>query len=454
MFLLPALLSLAACSTTGPANPGPVVSPTGIVYDPGVPPVETRFSQTATLYLRSGESERALELAQEGIEADPSNPIHYFLAGTASARTERYAKADSLFDEAERLYPAYELGIEPERESAWAEAFSAGAEAYAEGNLSEAKVAWQGAVHIYHLRPEAHRNLAMLLSDDGSYDEAIEVYQAALEGLGRLPATRVLPAEQVEERTEARWRIEESLADLLLVQESFQDAEPLLRQQLERNPGSVQTRQNLAAARAGQGRRDEAAELYGALLSEGEMEPAQLFNLGVALFRNGEFVQAGEAFRRLTERRPHSRDPWFNYVNALFAAEDWASLTGAGDRLLELDPLNENAALVVARAHLELGDEAEAVRRLEIIDAAPIHLEGIVLQPSPGGSTLQGRMIGNSAEGGEPIRLRFTFYHEAEETGGETLLVETPAPGDVKTFEVPHATRATGYRYELLNQAP
>ena len=84
---------------------GPVISPTGIEYELGTPPTDTRFSQTAVLYLRQENVERALELSLDGIEADPLNPIHYYLAGTAYARLGETAGADAMFIEAERIYP-------------------------------------------------------------------------------------------------------------------------------------------------------------------------------------------------------------------------------------------------------------------------------------------------------------------------------------------------------------
>jgi hypothetical protein len=99
------------------------VSPTGFVYELGTPPSETRFSQTATLLLRlPASTQRGLEQALAGIASDSTNPIHFFLAGAAYARLGQYFEADRMFSVAQRIYPAYELQIEPEREAAWADA--------------------------------------------------------------------------------------------------------------------------------------------------------------------------------------------------------------------------------------------------------------------------------------------------------------------------------------------
>lgn len=448
--LLVSLLLLAGCAgrPTGPT--GPVVSPTGIVYEPGTPPTETRWSQTAGLYIRSGEPARALEFALQGIEADPANPVHHFLAGLAYVRLEQYPEAHGSLSEAQRIYPAYELDVEPEREAGWASAYNSGAEAYAEGDVAGAIEAWQGAVLLFDLRPEAHRNLAMLLQEEGRFAEAIDVYQAAVAGLQKLPATRLLTGEELRERDAARLRSEGSLAELLLVMNRFAEAEPLLRRQLDADPGNTRVQQNLALALGALGQDEEAAELHAVLLADGTLEAAELFNLGVALFRASDHAGAARAFGRLTELRPHSRDAWFNYANALFAAGEWGALTTVGDRLVELDPLNENAALITARAYLETGDEVRAVQGVRRIEAAPVHVEGIVLRPAPGGISLHGRMTGNRADPGSRIRLRFTFFDERSELGAEILNAEAPPPGESTSFELSFRGQAAGYRYEVL----
>lgn len=446
---LATLLVVAACVGERPP-PGPVVSPTGIVYDPGTPPSETRQSQTAGVYIRSGDYQRALDLAKEGIEEHPDNPIHYFLGGMASARLGQYEEADELFREAERIYPAYELDIEPEREAAWTERFNEGLEAYGEGEVEEAIAHWQQAILIYDLRPEAHRNLAAILVGEGRYDEAIDVYQSQMEGLEKEPATRVLSDEEVELREERRIQTEERLAQLLLHRSRFEEAEPLLRRALERDSTDVDRRSDLATALAGQGRDEEASEIYASLLSEEGLEATQLFNLGIALFRTSDFPGAAEAFRRLAEVRPTSRDAWFNYANALFASEQWEELLPVSERLVELDPLNENSAIIAARTRLEVGDEEGAMTALERIDEAPVQVDGLRMESTGNESVLHGQVTGNAADPGTPIRLRFIFYGGDEPLGTETITVSAPAPDDTDLFEISFQPRAETYRYELV----
>ncbi len=445
-----AMFVIGACATPVAGPPEPVVSPTGVRYELGTPPMDTRFSQTAALHLRQGRIARALELAEEGIADDPENPIHHFMAGQAQVRLGEYDDADGMFIEAQRLYPGYEVDVELEREAAWAEAFNEGGQAYAEGDLERTIEAWAKAVVIFDLRPEAHRNLASLLTGEGRYEEAIAAYQGGLAGLARPPVTRVLEPDEVARRAEQKIAMEESVAPLLLFTERFAEAEVLFRNQLARDPTSTQLQGDLAAALRGQGRLEEASAIYTTLLSAGELQASELFNLGIALFRSSDFRAAGQAFERLTRLQPMSRDAWFNYANALFADEAWSALALVGDRLVALDPLGENAGLITARAYLESGDQDAALRALERTESTSIYLEGLLMRPSDAETVVQGRVVGNLAAPGTTVRLRFTFYGDEGELGVRSVTVTAPPPDESTGFEVSLGTRATGYRYEAI----
>ena len=451
IFLCVAFVLGGCASARGPT--GPVVSPTGFVYELGTRPVDSRFSQTGALYLTQGLIQRALELALLGVDDEPENPIHYMLAGLAHTRLAQYDEADAMFTEAQRIYPAYELDIEPEREAAWIELFNEGIAAYTDGNVEGTIEAWERAGMMWDLRPDASLNLATLFNGEGRWDDAIWAYQRVVTGLERMPVTRVLSQDELQAREDLRIRSEGSLTQLLLFTERFAEAEPLLRRHLEGDSTSVQIRGDLAAVLHGLGRDPEAAEIYSGLLSETGLGARDLFNLGIALYRASDFLAAADAFQQLTRLQPDSRDAWFNYANALFAAESWESLAAVADRLTEVDPLGENSGLIAARAHLEIGDEQTAAAGLDRTESAPVHVEGLQLRPSETETSLQGRVVGNTAEPGTSVRLRFTFYGSDGALGTEPLTVPAPPAGVRASFEVSFAGQATAYRYELVSPA-
>jgi tetratricopeptide (TPR) repeat protein len=446
---LAASFMLGGCAAAVGAG-GPLVSATGVEYEPGTPPSDTRFSTTGMLYIAQGRFEDALAQAREGIDANPENPVHYSLAGSAYANLGRFTEANEMWREAQRIFPAYELEIEPEREGFWADQFNLGVEAYNEGDVAGALEHWRNANLVYDLRPEGFQNLALVLTQEGEYNEAIEAYNRGLASLERRPASRVLEEEEIEDRIEIRALLEENLAILLLHTEQFAEAEALIRAQLARDPADVQAQSNLAMALSRQGREAEAAQIYTQLLQAPDLDGVELFNIGVSLFNAEDYLRAAEAFERVTRVQPDSRDAWYNYANALYAAEEWARLVPVAERLVRLDPLVENTSLILARAFRETGDSQAALRTLEANHEQPVHLDDLQMRPTTRETTIIGRVIGNQAAAGTPVQLRFHFYDDAGRVGSETVTVNAPAFEQMDVFQVTFGQTATAYSYELV----
>jgi tetratricopeptide (TPR) repeat protein len=453
---LAAGLVFGGCAAgAGGGTAGPSVSPTGKTYPPGTRPTESRYTTPAKLFIAQGQFERALQEAQQGVAADSTNPQHYFLLGQAQAGLGDYAAADEAWDIAERIYPAYELEVEPAREGAWAEAFNAGVTAYNAGNMQEATAAWEKANSIYTLRPEAFQNLAAVYTQASNYEQAIAAYRSALEAIAAVPASRALEPDEVTDREESKATIQENLAELLLFTDQYSEAEALYRQQLEEDPENIALRGKLAAAIAAQeGRAAEAQTIYNELLGRSDLDAATLMEIGVVLFQQEDFTRAGQAFERVTQLRPDSRDAWYNRANALYAAEAWEALIPVGERLIQLDPLNYDASLILARAYRDAGQNQNALRELERMDAQPIKLQKLETRQGAGRTTVSGEVIGNRAAAGSPVQLRFIFLGDSgAEIGTQTLTINAPAKDATAPFEVvlQGDTPASAYRYELVN---
>src|SRR5690606_6979124 len=160
-----------------------------------------------------------------------------------------------------------------------------------------------------------------------------------------VPAPAARPPQAVAEREDALGTVQENLAELLLFTDQYAEAEALFREQLEADPQNVTLQAKLAAAVAAQeGRTAEAQGIYNELLGRSDLDAATLMDIGVVLFQQEHFARAGEAFERVTQLRPNSRDAWYNRANALYAAEEWATLIPVGEQLIVLDPLNYDAS--------------------------------------------------------------------------------------------------------------
>jgi len=451
IFALGATLVLGGCAAGAGGAAGPTTSPTGKTYAPGTRPSESRFTGPANLFLAQQAFDRALESARQGIAADSANPQHYFIAGQALAGLGQFEEADQMFRRAEEIYPAYELEIEPAREAAWATAFNQGVEAYNAQNMEQAIQAWSNANRIYNVRPEAYLNLAVIYTQQNQYDQAIAAYREGLEAIERQPQTRPLTPEEVAERTTSRGTMIENLAQLLTFTERFADAETLYRQQLQEQPNDVGLQSNLAVALQRQGKEAEAQEIYNRLLGQQNLSGTDLFNIGVALFNGKNYTQAAQAFKRVTEVIGNSRDAWYNYANALYAGNEFGQLVPVAERLVALDPLNENSALILARAYREAKQNQQALQALQRNEEAPVHVDNLELRPGDNRTTVRGQVIGNKASAGTPIQLRFTFYSDTgAELGTETATVNAPAADATANFEVTFAQVAAAYKYELV----
>lgn len=458
-YALIAAVALGGCASaaagsgaTGGGAPrgGQRATVTGRVYEAGIPPRENAQSRAATIALATGRHQEALTAAQAGLAADSANPIFYYLAGEAAAGLSQFELADSMWTIAQRMYPAYELDIEPSRENAWVTEFNRGIEAYNAGDIAGAGDAWESAHRLYKLRPNAVQNLGVVRAQQERYDEAIAAYQEGIANLDLVPATRVLEAADSAENEEARAFMQNNLVQVLLVLERWADAERVLRQVVAADPTDVEAQANLAAALSGQGRNDEAAQMYNRLLTTPNLGPAQLFNIGVSLFNADQPREAAQAFGRVTELVPNHRDAWFNQANALYDAQAWNDLVPVAARLTQVDPLSQTAGLIQARAFRELGNDNQALDVLTKVETFPIYIEDLQIGAAGASTIVRGRAEGNAAAAGTAVRLRFTFYGDnGQELGNQTVSIPAPAREQSAPFEVRIDQPATAFRYEI-----
>jgi tetratricopeptide (TPR) repeat protein len=217
------------------------------------------------------------------------------------------------------------------------------------------------------------------------------------------------------------------------------------------------------AARAGQYARETLrilsqipADTSAAVMSEREdmrAGAAQLiFNTGVAAFQAENFPEAANIFRSITEVDRNYREAWTNYAFALYRQERWNEVIPVAMRLLELDPLNENAMLVLAEAYRQLERGSEGVQIRERVRDAPVYVEGLSIRYDDDVAIASGQVVGNAARAGTPVRLEVTFTGPTGDLGTQTVTVAAPAKGERAPFEarLDGQGRATSFRYRAL----
>ena len=177
---------------------------------------------------------------------------------------------------------------------------------------------------------------------------------------------------------------------------------------------------------------------------------AGLLSVGARQFQAEQYGPAIEVFRQLTTIDQHNRDAWYNYALALYKQERWADLTPIAQRVVQIDPLNENARIILfnsykgqaeASGQNTAGQRAlqnQALKVLEEVEALPVHVDEIRFETPDGGQPmLTGKVIGNKANAGTQVALAFTFYGPAGQVGTQSTTVAAPAKGQSASFQVP-----------------
>lgn len=228
------------------------------------------------------------------------------------------------------------------------------------------------------------------------------------------------------------------LAGVYIQEERHEDAIAAYRSALDalgRDPGRVLTAQ-------------EEAERE-------ELRFNALFQLGSLKFNAEQFAAAERTFRRLAELRPSDPRGWTHYLSALYVQQRWEEIVPAGERLLDLDPLNDNTHLFLAWAFREMDQPSRALAMLDRRAALPVHVRDLQLRADSGRVTLQGLVVGNRAHQGAPVRLEFTLFGPANTPlRTDTVAARAPAQEATTAVQVSVATETmpTGFRYRLLDQ--
>jgi len=275
-------------------------------------------AQMALLQLRAGNTEEALELAEELKVESGQAPGGFIIAGLALVQDERYEPAMEEFRAALERAP---------------------------GNRAAALA------------------LATIHQRRGETAEAESVLRGALEAASDDSGLLT------------------GLVELLSVQGRSEDAENLLASVAEQRPEDPAPRILLSRLRLLAGRPEEALAPAQAAAELAPDSAAAAETLGRIHQALGNAEEAREAFARLAELRPEAAEAQVLLARAASETGDVESAERALRRALELAPGRTDARIVLARLLLARDDLVEAGRQLDrLADEAPDSVEVVQLQ--------------------------------------------------------------------------
>ncbi|HET7234328.1 MAG TPA: hypothetical protein VFJ16_30220 [Longimicrobium sp.] len=190
-----------------------------------------------------------------------------------------------------------------------------------------------------------------------------------------------------------------------------------------------------------------------------------LLDASARMLNANQNQQAVELLQAVLAADPNNRNALYFQSLALYKMQRWADLLPITERVMRVDPLNGNEALVAFAAHRALADEAKArsqtavenqhrnaALRLPNPDSMQVTVDAVNLTTDGATTTVRGQVKGAAARAGAPIRLEFTLTSPTGDVGTGTVTVQAPARDATANFELPVQTTGvpSSFRYRLL----
>lgn len=430
-------------------------------------PDMTRYLVVAAGRLQEAESEEddearlteyqaALDLVYEAIEDDPGNPAVYYHLGWAHRGLHNFAAADSAFDKAEEIYPAYfdeEFGTASMREASWIDAYNDALGRADAGDSEGAVDLFRLANVLYELRPEAFLMLGTYLYNLGDTEGSIEAWAGAVRVIDS-PDSRPLDEEDRVMWEEQHWGMAQSnLAQLLGSVGRTEESIPIYEAMLERDPDNTQLQSQMASAMAQAGQGEDALSIYDEILASDDGSPLDYFNAGITLYQAESYDKAAIAFEKVVARAPMYRDALQNLAQTLALTDQFEQQLPYSETLLELDPRNDIVLQMHAIALVQLERQQEATEFLTQMQDLDFIVDNLQLQPLQEGGRVSGLVVNKTLEPGSSVTLRFTFYDtEGNSLGTADQDVSLSDPEVAMEFTLAYDadTMVLGYGYEVV----
>jgi tetratricopeptide (TPR) repeat protein len=259
--------------------------------------------------------EQALPPLREAMQKNPDNARVWYMAGSVFAGIGNYPAADSAFDKAQELHPAYAETISQERHVAWETAFTDAVGLINAQKTDEGIVALENAELMFGDRPEAKYYLGLFYLQKEQVEKAERAFNAAIAAVNGPVRAKLQPAGVAD------W-------DKLALNARIRLS-------------------NLEAFR------------------------------GAALYEKQQYDSAAAVFARARSMSPQSRDHLFNQLQSVYARvleldkeraaakntslnartiQLYNHVIALTDTLRQVDPRNEDIYFFSSRAHKVLGD--------------------------------------------------------------------------------------------------
>lgn len=362
---------------------------------------------------------------------------------------------DSAWNKALEILPDCEPDMTTYRQNAWAILANAAIEKQGAGDVDSAMVLYHRANFAFRGLPHVYMNLGVVFANQAANDSAAFYFAKAAE-----------VAKGDSTLTQDRDAALLNLAAIYNRLGNHRGAVNALGDYMITNPGDNDALRQLAVSYRELGMTDSADALEAKLvtaLSEmnlDDLDANDLVAVGVGFFNANKFDRAADAFRRATALNPFDRDALYNLANAYLALKDGTNLEATGQRLVDMEPLSDDALRLFLQGLREQGSrEADLIRGAEKLIAMPVSVEIQRVSYTASEGRVAGLVTGrdavkpdNSPIAPAPITIVFEFMDIQGSVAGSAE-IQIPALKGSEThsisFVAPISQGVAGWRYRL-----
>ena len=334
-------------------------------------------------------------------EAQTGNAAAWYYLGRVALMQGDAAGADSALTKAEALSPSCEIDITQYRQNNWAVLANAALEFQRKGETDSALALFRDASKLFQGLPHVFSNMGVVFANSG-HDDSAAIY------FGKALAIAEKDTSLTEDRNVAA-------LNLAIMQQRLgknADAIATLHKYLTWKPDDMDARKALAQSFRAAGMADSADAMDKAMVEAfaktnlDSLDLQDLMAVGVAAFNSGRYPDAATAFGKAVKRNPWSRDARYNLANTYLAMKDYEKLVEEGTKLIELEPMNEDALRLLAQGQRNLKQDEAVMKTAERLVALPFSLEVTGFQMSAGGAKFTGEAVGRAPQdiNGKPIK--------------------------------------------------
>lgn len=400
---------------------------------------------------RLGIIKKGKDAALGALQANPKSPAGWYYLGRAELLLGNLTGADTAFTKAAELAPDCAEEVKGYRQRAWQPLLSGGTEFLRAERYDSALALFREAAAISRDYPQGFYNTGVLFATTNQHDSSAFYFKLAVEKAGSDPRF-------AKDKLNAII----NLASMYQALNRHAEAVVEFRTYLAAEPNDIQAKRAMASSLRLSGQAEEAGKIESAMLAsaiaDGTVTASELMVIGVGLFQDKKYAEAGEAFSKALEKEPFNRDARFNLANVYLAQKNGPKLIETGHALLAMEPLNAINAKLVAEGHRAANEQDKLLAEVVKVMAMPTTMTVDYFRVRNEGAKVTATATGldaTTADGKSlPAAARTINFEFIDATGAVVASKEVAIPalaaGETHAIEIElKGAGITGWRYTV-----